>query len=153
MTATTADAVVQEQPGAAIIPTINETVVQPVAKTGQQLFGKVIGGVHWYLEQWEDLVMEAKEMVAPTDEGITAADILARLNEAQVISEIPGRIRWRLKELKGQTHLAEAVASALVSAPGVNQVSVRALTGSILVFYDAESYPSRESLLSAAVSQ
>ena len=133
MTTIAVDNVAQESSGTAIIPTINETVVQPVAKTGQQLFGKVIGGVHWYLEQWEDLVEEAKEMVTPGDDGVSAADILARLSEAKVASECPGRIRWRFKELKGRTHLAEAVASALVSAPGVNQVSVRALTGSVLV--------------------
>jgi hypothetical protein len=136
-------------PDANTVPIMNVAVPQPILDTSHQVYEKVVGGLQWYVEQWEDVIIEAKAMLAPGDESLAAADILASLTNAKVASDIPGRVRLRLKQLRGHTDLAEQCEHALGSMHGIRQVEVSSLTGSVLVFYDAAQYASREALLNA----
>ena len=123
-------------------------VTEPVAKAGRKVYDQAAGGVQWYMEKWGDLVHEARASRAPT-ESLTVDDVLAGLSEAKVMSSIPGRARLRLKSLKRQDQVAEQTAQALVSKPGINQVGVNPLTGSVLVLFDKDQYPSLDALLQA----
>ena len=76
--------------------------------------------MEWYVEQWEDLVVEAKASLTAGEEGLSVAGILAGLAEATVVSDIPGRVRLRLKQLKGHDRLAEQSAQALGSMEGIS---------------------------------
>ena len=65
------------------------------------------------------------------------------------MSDLPGRLRIRLKELRWQDQLAAQCTQALGSLPGINQVEVSTVTGSILVHYDTACYASSVVLLNA----
>ncbi|MCW5881182.1 MAG: hypothetical protein KIS91_09660 [Anaerolineae bacterium] len=140
-----ASAVEAQSPGSEVITSIT----QPAAKTGQAAYGKVASGVQWYIEQWEDLVHEARAERTPSEEGLTADSLVAGLTDARVAWDIPGHLRLRPTPLKGHSRLAEETAQALGSIPGVQQVDISSLTGSVLIAYDTETFPSREALLSA----
>ena len=133
--------------------TTAETVTQPVTRTSLQVYETLVGSVQWYVEQWEDLVVEAKASLASNAPSPTVAEVLAGLAEATVASAIPGRVRWRLKQLKGHDRLAEQGAQALGRLPGIRQVEVSALTGSVLIFYDTAKYASRDALARALAAQ
>ena len=75
------------------------------------------------------------------------ADILATLGEAKVASDIPGRARLRLPQLKGQKTLCEQCGEAIRGVPGISDVHVSSITGSILAFYDQDALPSLQAVL------
>ena len=50
--------------------------------------------------------------------------------------ESPGRVRFRLSWLHDQPDEADAIAEQLAALPGIEEVRVRAYTGSVLCLYD-----------------
>jgi Heavy metal associated domain 2 len=131
----------------ASVAALPAAIVQPVAETGRRISNHVTGGVQWYLEQWEDLLVEVKAQRAGA--GADVAGIRASLAQARVVSEVPGRVRLRLKELKGRDQLAWQTLEALANVPGIRRAQVSSLTGSVLIFYDTAAYRSLDSLLQA----
>ena len=123
-------------------------VTEPVTKAGRKVYDQVAGGVQWYVERWEDMVYEAKAARAPA-QMLSVDEVLAGLSGAKVMSSIPGRARLRLKSLKRQDQVAEQTAQALAGKPGINQAGVNPLTGSVLVLFDKDQYPSLDALLQA----
>jgi len=140
-----ASAVEAQSPGSEVITSITA----PAVKTGHAAYGKVASGVQWYVEQWEDLLHEARAERTPSEEGLTADSLVASLADARVAWDYPGHLRLRPTQLKGHKRLAEQAAEALGSIPGVRQVEISSLTGSVLIAYDTETFPSRDALTSA----
>lgn len=131
------------------IPINVEVITEPVADAGRKVYDKVTTGAQWYLEQWEDLFIEARHMALGSSAHVTAADVLADLASANVASDIPGRLRLRLKSVRWQDELVAQIAAALGSVPDVKQVEASAVTGSFLIHYDRNRYTSRNELLAA----
>ena len=152
MTASSASATVDSS-GSVNIPVQIEQITQPVTESSRKLYKKISGGAQWYGEQWEDLLIEARHKALGAESHRTAADVLAGLGAAKVASDLPGRVRVRLKELRWQDHLLGEVTTALGSLPGVEQVDTNSVTGSILVHYDKTVYASLQDLMQAAAGQ
>lgn len=76
------------------------------------------------------------------------------MESVEVVHFIPGRVRLRIKDLKTMPALAEQVRSAFAGVPGIRCVDIKALTGSVVVEYDAGAIRCAESLdaLSKALS-
>lgn len=139
--------------GAKSVPITSLAVVQPVTDTGRKLYEKTAHGAQWYVEQWEDLFAEARHMALGATAQIKTEEVLAHLATAKVASDIPGRLRLRLKDLRWQDHLVAEAIQAVGALPGVRQVQGSTVTGSILVFYDARHYESSAALLSALTAK
>ncbi len=131
------------------IPVNIEVVTTPVTETSRKLFEQASTGVQWYLEQWEDLLIEASHMALGRNVQFTTADVLADLPHAKVVSNSPGRVRLRLKELRWQEDLLSQSVQALGSVPGIKQVEGSVVTGSILIHYDRTQYTTLDALLAA----
>ena len=140
-----------EAPNPTANPVVPEAITQPVAKAGRQAYERFAGRFEWYLEQWEDVVHEARAVRAQkySLEGVSVADVLSGLGGAKVASSLPGRARLRLKQLKKQDQLAEQTAHALGALPGISQAEANPVTGSVLILFDAKHYPSLDALLKA----
>lgn len=145
----TANAVTVESTSSKSTPVNIEVVIEPVAQTGHKLYEKAATGAQWYLEQWEDLFIEARHMALGSSAHIIVAAVLADLPSAKVVSDIPGRLRLRLKRLRWQDDLVAQSVAALGSLPGIKQVEASAITGSILIFYDRARYSSCAELMAA----
>ena len=148
MTATT-DTITVETPSTALIPVKPAAVVKPLVDGTHAAYEKVAGGVEWYFEHWVDLVEEIRAEQAVKQPRLSMDDIMAALPEAKVVSDIPGRVRLRLPELKGQKPLVEQCAEALGDIRGITDAQVSSVTGSILAFYDTDQIPSLDALLKA----
>jgi hypothetical protein len=61
------------------------------------------------------------------------------IQDAQVAHFLPGRIRLKSAQVKGNVAFAQKVQQALASLPGVLQVEVQPATGSVLILYNAAS--------------
>lgn len=131
------------QAGQALI----DAVPQSVTDSSKKVYDALNSRVQWYLEHWEDVIEEAREMQIGDIEDISLAEFLANLPEAVVVSEIPGRLRVRMKKLKGQSNLAREGLEALAQVDGISEVHVSDLTGSVLLFFDKQQYESGEGLL------
>jgi hypothetical protein len=57
-----------------------------------------------------------------------------------IVSFCPGRIRLRFRELKDKT-VAETAGERIRETPGITKAEINALTGSILIEYDARILP------------
>jgi hypothetical protein len=68
----------------------------------------------------------------------------------RLVHAIPGRVRFKINELKGNTERAEQVHSDLSSIPGIHHAEVNPLTGSVLAFYDPAALESVEFQLAVA---
>ena len=152
MTASSASATVDSS-GGVNIPVQIEQITQPVTESSRKLYQKISGGAQWYGEQWEDLLIEAKHKALGAESHHTAGDILAALGAAKIASDLPGRVRVRLKELRWQDRLLGDVSSALGSLPGIQQVDTNSVTGSILVHYDKNLYSSLQDLMQAVTGR
>ena len=130
-------------------PTIDAIVPQQVTSAAQKAYDKVAGSVQWYLEQWEDLIEEARVEWAAGKEQINLDDLLAGLAEAKIVTDFPGRVRVRDAQLKGQTRLAQQCVEKLDQLDGIDEVHASPLTGSILLIYDRQQFESRDALLEA----
>lgn len=115
------------------------------AAAGQGVSRSVTGGVAWFGQQWSDLLDEAIPDGAAED--IDPASVLAGASLANVASFAPGRARLRLQQLRGQPSMAEEVAATVAALDGVDQVQAKATTGSVVILFDPDRYPTPESLL------
>ena len=61
----------------------------------------------------------------------------------------PGRVRFEVSTLLGQPRAERKIATALAELPGVRTVEARALTGNVLVLFDADRW-TPDSLLEAS---
>ncbi len=134
------------------VPINVEVITEPVAQTSRKLYEKATTGAQWYIEQWEDLFIEAKHMALGSGSHVTAAEVLADLSNAKVASDSPGRLRLRLKSLRWQDELLAQSAQALGSIPGINLVETSTAAGSFLIFYDKARFASAEELISSLVA-
>ena len=105
MSASTANAATMESSGTTSVPVTTLAITQPVTDTSRKVYEKTVTGVHWYLEQWEDLFVEAKHMALGATAHVSAEEVLAQLATAKVASDIPGRLRLRLKGLRWQDQI------------------------------------------------
>jgi hypothetical protein len=149
MSATTVIALPVDASGPATGTTPSQTFVPSLARAGRRVAASISAGAERYYEHWEDLVHEARASTRAPEEGTSVGSVLASLSEASVESDIPGRVRLRQKQLRGRTRLAEETAAALAGVDGIDRAHVSALTGSVLIFYDARRYGTREALLEA----
>jgi hypothetical protein len=62
-----------------------------------------------------------------------------------IVSFSPGRVRLRFKELKNQA-IAEQAYTRIKSIPGIINVEIKALTGSLLIEYDTKIFPAEKLL-------
>jgi hypothetical protein len=65
----------------------------------------------------------------------------------QVVHFISGRIRVKVRKLKGNVALGKDIQQKFSTVPGVDSVTANPVTGSVLVLYDPESMPSLADLL------
>lgn len=105
-----------------------------------------MSAVQWYVDQWAELAAEARASVTRYTD-LTAGDVYAGLASAKVVSDLPGRVRVRVADLRGVSRLAAEVAEHLSRQPGINRVVASAATGSVLIFYGRRRYASLELLL------
>ena len=124
-------------------------IANTMVGAGQKVHGRLMGGVEWYFEHWVDLYEEVRAEQSAVRASFSLDDIMTALPTAQVASDIPGRARLRLPQLKRQSALCEQVAEAVKGVPGVDAVHVSPITGSILALYDAGQYSSLDDLLQA----
>lgn len=124
-------------------------VLASITRVWRDAYDRVVGGVQHQLESWEDRVHEARAERTRSfaNESLTVDDVLAGLGQASISSDIPGRLRLRLDMLRRQDELAARTADALSAKPGVTHAEVNPLTGSVLIGYDTERYPSADKLL------
>ena len=142
------DTIVVEGPGTSLVPSPAD-IASSVTGATKKVHGKLLGGVEWYFEHWVDLFEEIKAEKQSVLGSFSLDDIMAALPGAKVASDVPGRARLRLPLLKGQETLCELCAEALKRVPGVDEVHVSALTGSVLALYDTDEFPSLQALLDA----
>lgn len=143
------DTVTVEAPSAAGLAIDPVAISKPLVDATHTVYERVAGGVEWYFEHWVDIVEEIRAEQAAGQARLTVADIMAALPEAKVASDIPGRVRLRLPELRGKKPLVEQCSEALRAVPGISDVQVNSITGSILAFYDTDQHPSLQALLEA----
>ena len=134
---------------------IRSTLVStPAMASRRALYGRVAGGVLSFGEQWSNLIDEAMNPPVPNETPATAsvAGLLPTVSRAAVVSQAPGRVRLSLRPLLRQPLLAEQFTEALTAIGGIRQVRANPRTGSVLVLYDSDRFPSLDSLL-ASISQ
>jgi hypothetical protein len=68
----------------------------------------------------------------------------------RVMHVIPGRLRLKIAQVRDNPDLARELYERLSGRRGIQRVEANALTGSVLVLYDAEEITSLESLLALA---
>jgi Heavy metal associated domain 2 len=68
----------------------------------------------------------------------------------RVVHAIPGRLRLKIAQLRDNPELARELYERLSGRRGIQRVEANALTGSVLVLYDAEEITSLESVLALA---
>jgi hypothetical protein len=64
---------------------------------------------------------------------------MTMVRRAAVTHAVPGRLRIRIEEARGDIALLDSIARELVSFPGVTAVEASALTGSILIRHAVEA--------------
>lgn len=62
------------------------------------------------------------------------------------VHEVPGRMRIKIPELKGNPALADEVRCFVTDMPGVESATINIVTGSILINHDSNALPGREIL-------
>lgn len=69
-----------------------------------------------------------------------------------VLSDTPGRLRFHLAGLRGNSARKMALVPALTRLPGVRTASASTLTGSVLILYDPNRITPAQILVAAALS-
>src|SRR5213593_635942 len=77
--------------------------------------------------------MSTTETLAPTAGSLAA-------NEIQVTHFIPGRVRFKLRQLKNNAGAAGMVRRMLSDVPGILSVEVNVVTSSVLIHYNPEVF-------------
>jgi hypothetical protein len=67
--------------------------------------------------------------------------------DISIVHAIPGRVRLKVAGLKADPSLGTVIQTRLKSIPGIQTVETTALTGSVLVLFDAETLTAPASLL------
>lgn len=129
-------------------------VSAPAAASRQAMYGRVASGVHSFGEHWSKLIDEAMTPSHPVETPVIAsvAELLPFVSRQSVVSQAPGRVRLSLRPLLRQPLLAEQITEALTAMGGIWRVQANPRTGSVLVLYDSDRYPTLDSLL-AGISQ
>jgi hypothetical protein len=68
----------------------------------------------------------------------------------RLVHTVPGRVRFKIDDLKGDQDRAEQLEQQLSSIHGIHEVQVNPRTGSVVAFYDPSSLESVEFQLSVA---
>lgn len=58
-------------------------------------------------------------------------------DDIRVSHLLPGRVRLRVRSVKGNPELAEQMRAAFSSVPGLTGLSYNTITGSVLITYDS----------------
>ena len=117
---------------------------------GRSLAETLVGGAQKLGQQWSALLAEAAaDNPVPATEAPSLASVLAGVTTADVVSQAPGRVRLRLRALRGQPQLAGQLAEALAAVEGIRQVEANPTTGSVLILFADAVYPSPDALLEA----
>lgn len=124
-------------------------IASSLADSTKKVHGKLMGNVEWYFEHWVDIFEEVKAEKQDKLGSFSLADVMGALPGAKVASDTAGRVRLRVPLLKGQNELSAQCAEALGAMPGIDQVHVSPITGSVLAFYDTDEFPSLHELLDA----
>lgn len=72
---------------------------------------------------------------------------------AHVIHHIPGRVRVKLPQAKGNLDLLREIQDSIAPLPGVKNVTINSTTGSLLVHYDPNVHENFHEHLSAHAAQ
>ncbi len=62
----------------------------------------------------------------------------------QIVHALPGRIRLRSEQLRGQRERAELLADQLAQTPGVHHAQANARTGSLLVYFNSTALSAKQ---------
>lgn len=124
-----------------------ETVRTNALAAGQGISRSVTGGAAWFGRQWSDLLDEAIPDGAAAD--IDPASVLGAASAVNVASFAPGRARLRLQRLRGQPILAAEIAATAAALDGIDQVQAKPSTGSLVVLFEPDVYPTAELLVQA----
>jgi hypothetical protein len=60
--------------------------------------------------------------------------------DLQIAHQVPGRIRVKIPAAKGNAELLQQISETFGIIPGIEQVSVNAVTGSIVLVYDTDQH-------------
>jgi copper chaperone CopZ len=55
----------------------------------------------------------------------------------ELVHSVPGRLRIKMSRIRNDARTATAIRSAVLSIPGVRTVTVKPMTGSVIVTYDS----------------
>jgi len=66
----------------------------------------------------------------------TAAPRLQSISAVQVVSEVPGRVRYDVAGLRGQADLARKLSGEVMALDGVSRIEANEQTGRLLVHFD-----------------
>jgi hypothetical protein len=71
---------------------------------------------------------------------------LMKADDVKILSYVPGRVRLRVKALKGNRNLAKVAQKEISAVPGVKEVTINELTGSVLLRYENSMLGNQESV-------
>ena len=69
-----------------------------------------------------------------------------KADDIKILSYIPGRVRLRVKPIKGDRKLAEKAQREISAIPGIREVTINKLTGSVLLRYEKNMISNQESV-------
>jgi hypothetical protein len=69
-----------------------------------------------------------------------------KADDVKILSYVPGRVRLRVRPLKGNRNLVEVAQKEILAVPGVKEVTINELTGSVLLRYDNTMLGNQESV-------
>ncbi|MGO9134206.1 MAG: HMA2 domain-containing protein [Methylovirgula sp.] len=62
-------------------------------------------------------------------------------HHAKVAHHVPGRMRVKVPNAKGNDELLEEIRQTLVGVPGIHEIEINGATGSVTIHYCAETHP------------
>lgn len=68
------------------------------------------------------------------------------MRDVKIVHFIPGRLRLRVKQLKNDPEFSARVKDEIEAVPGIIQVEINELTGSVLLKYEKEALDSDTSV-------
>ncbi len=69
-----------------------------------------------------------------------------KADDVKIVSYVPGRVRLRVKPIKGNRKLAEKAQREISAVPGVKGVTINELTGSVLFRYEKNILGNQEAV-------
>jgi hypothetical protein len=64
----------------------------------------------------------------------------------KIVHFIPGRVRLRIEKVKRVPQFADNIKQQLNPIPGIRNIDIKELTGSVLIEYDKQALTSQQSL-------